>query len=87
VKASGISLLSNVVFVDASEKFSSYDMIQRSHFVMVYNSTIGLEASIMGKAVLAGGKARFTQLPTSILPPIPGRVQPATGNDALGGND
>ena len=68
VKASGISLLPNVVFVDASERFSSYDLIQRSHFVMVYNSTIGLEASIMGKAVLAGGKARFTQLPTSFFP-------------------
>jgi hypothetical protein len=57
-----------VGFVDASERFSSYDLIQRSHFVMVYNSTIGLEASIMGKAVLAGGKARLTQLPTSFFP-------------------
>ncbi len=60
--------LPNVIFVDASERLSSYDLIQRSHFVMVYNSTIGLEASIMGKAVLAGGKARFTQLATSFFP-------------------
>ena len=38
---------------------------------MVYNSTIGLEASIMGAAVLCGGKARFTQIPTVFLPSSP----------------
>jgi len=32
--------------------------------VMVYNSTVGLEASIMGKPVLCAGKARYTQVPT-----------------------
>jgi len=58
----------NVVFVDSREFLSSYDLIQRSHFVMVYNSTIGLEASLMGKVVLAAGKARFTQLKTAYLP-------------------
>lgn len=58
----------NVVFVDSREFISSYELIQRSHFVMVYNSTIGLEASLMGKAVLAAGKARFTQLKTAYLP-------------------
>jgi len=35
---------------------------------MVYNSTIGLEASIMGAAVLCAGKARFTQYPTVFFP-------------------
>jgi hypothetical protein len=35
---------------------------------MVYNSTIGLEASIMGVAVLCAGKARFTQYPTVFFP-------------------
>jgi hypothetical protein len=68
VANSGITQLPNVVFVDASQFLSSYELIQRSHLVMVYNSTIGLEASIMGKPVLAGGKARFTQLPTSFFP-------------------
>ncbi len=68
VRRTSIDRLPNVVFVDSGEYISSYDLIQRSHFVMVYNSTIGLEASIMGKAVLAGGKARFTQLPTSFFP-------------------
>lgn len=60
--------LPNVVFVPSGEFLSSYDLIQRSKFVMVYNSTIGLEASIMGAAVLCGGKARFTQIPTVFMP-------------------
>jgi len=58
----------NVVFVSPREALSSYELIQRSKFVMVYNSTIGLEASIMGAAVLCAGKARFTQYPTVFFP-------------------
>ena len=58
----------NVVFVGPRETLSSYELIQKSRFVMVYNSTIGLEASIMGAAVLCGGKARFTQYPTVFFP-------------------
>jgi hypothetical protein len=60
--------LPNVIFVDTQEFISSYELIRRSKFVMVYNSTIGLEASILGAAVLCGGKARFTQLPTVFFP-------------------
>jgi hypothetical protein len=58
----------NVVFVGPRESLSSYELIQKSKFVMVYNSTIGLEASIMGAAVLCAGKARFTQYPTVFFP-------------------
>jgi hypothetical protein len=58
----------NVVFVSPRETLSSYELIQRSKFVMVYNSTIGLEASILGAAVLCSGKARFTQYPTVFFP-------------------
>lgn len=61
--------LPNVVFVEPRAYFSSYEMIQRSKFVMVYNSTIGLEAALMGAPVLCAGKARFTQLPTVFFPP------------------
>jgi hypothetical protein len=38
---------------------------------MVYNSTIGLEASIMGIPVLCAGRARFTQLATVFFPTSP----------------
>lgn len=58
----------NVVFVNPNETLSSYELIQKSKFVMVYNSTIGLEASIMGAPVLCAGKARFTQYPTVFFP-------------------
>jgi hypothetical protein len=65
------SSLANLVFVDSAQALSSYELIQRSKFVMVYNSTIGLEASIMGVPVLCAGRARFTQLPTVFFPATP----------------
>ena len=71
VKQNRVDALPNVLFVDAQEQFSSYELIQRSKFVMLYNSTIGLEAALMGAAVLCGGKARFTQIPTVFLPATP----------------
>jgi hypothetical protein len=61
--------LPNIVFIAPTEYFSSYELIQRSKFVMIYNSTIGLEATILGVPVLCAGKARFTQYPTVFFPP------------------
>ena len=58
----------NVVFVSPNEALSSYELISKSKFVMIYNSTIGLEASILGEAVLCAGRARFTQYPTVFFP-------------------
>jgi hypothetical protein len=60
--------LANVVFVDANDYLSSYALIQRAHFVMVYNSSIGIEASITGKAVLCAGASRYTAYPTVYFP-------------------
>ena len=71
VKNNKVTALPNVLFVDSSEYFSSYELIQKSKFVMVYNSTIGLEASLLGAPVLCAGKARFTQLPTVFFPDSP----------------
>ncbi len=68
VEARRVPDLSNVVFVSPTETLSSYELILRSKFVMVYNSTIGLEAAIMGMPVLCAGKARFTQYPTVFFP-------------------
>jgi len=68
VEARRVTDLPNVVFVSPQETLSSYELILKSKFVMVYNSTIGLEASIMGAAVLCAGKARFTQYPTVFFP-------------------
>jgi hypothetical protein len=68
VRQKRVPSLPNVIFVHPQDYFSSYELIQRSKFVMVYNSTIGLEAALMGAPVLCGGKARFTQLPTVFFP-------------------
>lgn len=71
----GVQHEPNVVFVGPRETLSSYELIQRSKFVMVYNSTIGLEASIMGAPVLCVGRARFTQYPTVFFPQTPEDVR------------
>jgi hypothetical protein len=63
-----VESLPNMVFISPDDYFSSYEMIQRAKFVMIYNSTIGMEASIMGAPVLCAGKARFTQLNTVFFP-------------------
>ena len=68
VASRGVDKEPNVVFVGPRETLSSYELIQKSKFVMIYNSTIGLEASIMGAAVLCAGRARFTQYPTVFFP-------------------
>lgn len=68
VRERGADKLPNVVFVGPDEYLSSYALIQRSHVVLVYNSSIGLEASIMGKPVLAAGASRYTHFPTVHYP-------------------
>jgi hypothetical protein len=68
VHESQVDMLSNVVFIDSQEYISSYELIQRAKFVIVYNSSIGLEAALLGVPVLCGGKARYTQYPTVFLP-------------------
>lgn len=68
VRKNAVDQLPNVVFVDSTDYLSSYALIERAHFVMVYNSSIGLEASIMGKPVFCAGAARYTQYPTVFYP-------------------
>ncbi|HSM25546.1 MAG TPA: hypothetical protein VK856_11840, partial [Anaerolineaceae bacterium] len=67
-KFNRVDMMENVVFVDATEYFSSYELIQKSKFVMIYNSTIGLESTLLGVPVLCAGKSRFTQIDTVYFP-------------------
>ena len=71
VERSGADRLPNLIFIDSHQALSSYELIRRSKFTMIYNSTIGLEASLLGAPVLCAGRARFTQLPTVFFPPTP----------------
>ncbi len=65
---SGLRQAPNVVFLGPSDYVSSYDLIRRAKLVLVYNSSVGLEASIAGVPVLCAGRARYTQVPTVFLP-------------------
>ena len=68
VRNNGIEKYKNVLFLGADVLLSSYELIRLSKFVLVYNSSIGLEASIMGAAVLCAGRARYTQIPSVFFP-------------------
>jgi len=60
--------MENVVFIPSQEFVSSYDLIRRSKLVMVYNSSIGLEATLLKRVVLCGGASRYSRYPTVYFP-------------------
>lgn len=60
--------LPNVVFIPSREFISSYSLIHHSKFVLVYNSSIGLEAVLLGKPVVGAAVARYTQYPIVYFP-------------------
>jgi len=64
----GLENLPNVMLIGPEETLSSYELIQHSKFTLVYNSSIGLEATLLGSPVLCAGKARYTQYPTVFYP-------------------
>ena len=68
LEEAGAFELPNLEFLEPTRYVSSYELIQRAKYVMVYNSTIGLEATLLGKVVLCGGQARYTAYPTAYLP-------------------
>jgi hypothetical protein len=68
VKRYRVDELPNVTYIDSQEYISSYELVLRAKFVMVYNSSIGLEATLMKTPVLCAGKARYTQIPTVFFP-------------------
>jgi hypothetical protein len=68
ITAQGLTEYENVVFFEPGDPVSSYELIQVSKLVLIYNSSIGLEASILGAPVLSAGRARFTQIPTVFFP-------------------
>ncbi len=50
VRQNKVDSMKNVIFINSNEMISSYELIEHAKFVMVYNSTVGLEAAIKGKA-------------------------------------
>lgn len=68
VISKAVTDLPNIVFISPTEYVSSYELIHQSKFVIVYNSSIGLEAALLGKVVVCGGRARYTQYPIVHFP-------------------
>jgi hypothetical protein len=71
VRRNQVDRLENVVFIDANEFISSYELIGRAKFMIVYNSSIGLEGALLGKAVLCGGLAWYAKYETVFFPRTP----------------
>jgi len=69
--------LPNVALIPANEYVSSYDLIRASKLVIVYNSTIGLEAMILGKPVVCGGHTRYLDATAAVQPKTPERYADA----------
>jgi len=67
----GAFMMDNIVFIPPQQFISSYELIRQSKIVMVYNSSIGLEATILGRVVLCGGESRFTSHSTVYFPRTP----------------
>ncbi|MBN2258152.1 MAG: hypothetical protein JW704_10060 [Anaerolineaceae bacterium] len=63
-----LQIYENVRFINPEQYLNSYELIKKAKFVLVYNSTVGLEAAILGVPVLSAGRARFTQYPTVTFP-------------------
>jgi hypothetical protein len=68
VEANGVTNLPNVVFIPSREFVSSYQLIEQSKFTLVYNSSIGLEATLLAKPVVCAAAARYTQYPIVFFP-------------------
>ncbi len=66
---SGAAALPNLVFILPQERISSYELIRLSKFVLIYNSTIGLEATLLGVPALAAARAPFTDYETIFFEP------------------
>ena len=75
-----VNELENLIFVDSFKYISSYDLIRRSKFIMIYNSTIGMEAAAMGKVVLAAGRARFSPYQMVYFPQTTGEYHSTVEN-------
>lgn len=59
VKEAFPQLPANVRVIGPEQKLNSYDLVAQSRAILVYTSTIGLEAACMGKPVIVAGKVHY----------------------------
>jgi hypothetical protein len=63
-RSSSLARSPNAVLIEPGQPINSYDLVRQSKLVLVYSSSVGLEASVLGVPVLCAGRARYTQVPT-----------------------
>ncbi|MCS7010197.1 MAG: hypothetical protein N2049_09845 [Anaerolineales bacterium] len=56
--------LTNSILIQPDEPISSYELIRLAQFVLIYNSTIGLESILLGKPALAAGRSTAVEFDT-----------------------
>lgn len=56
----GLLSIENLLFIPPTQHISSYELVKVSKFCLVYNSTIGLEAVILGIPAICGGKTKYS---------------------------
>ena len=52
LKDNNIQDFENAIVVNSDDKIDSYEIINKSNLVLVYNSTIGIESAMMGKNLM-----------------------------------
>lgn len=55
--------LKNVLIIDSDNKLNSYEIIKSSNIVLVYNSTIGIESTMLGKKSYAAASTHYSNQP------------------------
>lgn len=65
MERSGAAALENVVFIAPQERVNSYDLVKASKFILVYNSTISLESTLLGTPALCAARSPFTDYGTA----------------------
>lgn len=69
MEQSGALVLENVVFIPPQERLSSYDLVRTAKFILVYNSTISLESTLLGVPALCAACSPFTDYGTAFFEP------------------
>ena len=59
IRSARPTLPSNVIIIPPTSRISSYPLTVMSNVTLVYSSTAGLEAAMMGKPVLVAGKTHY----------------------------
>jgi hypothetical protein len=69
MEQSGAAVLENVVFIQPQERLNSYDLVRAAKFILVYNSTISLESTLLGVPALCAARSPFTDYGTAFFEP------------------